>query len=121
VVNDTHGHFIGDQLLKKVAERLTALLRAEDTVARIGGDEFVILLTKLNDEQQVITTAEKVISEFAQPFHIAEQTLLAGVSIGIAFYPQHDDDPASLIKYADDAMYAAKRQGRNCYAIYQPK
>jgi diguanylate cyclase (GGDEF)-like protein len=121
VVNDTYGHVIGDQLLKKVAERLTALLRAEDTVARIGGDEFVILLTKLNDEQQVVTTAEKVISEFAKPFHIAEQTLLTGVSIGIAFYPQHDDDPASLIKYADDAMYVAKRLGRNCYAIYQPK
>jgi diguanylate cyclase (GGDEF)-like protein len=120
VVNDTHGHVIGDQLLKKVAERLTGLLRAEDTVARIGGDEFVILLPKLNDAQQLLATAEKVISELAQPFQIAEQTLLLGVSIGIALYPEHNDNPSNLIKLADDAMYVAKRLGRNCYHIYQP-
>lgn len=120
VVNDTHGHVIGDQLLKSVGERLTGLLRAEDTVARIGGDEFVILLPKLNDAIQLFATAEKVISELALPFHIAEQTLLLGVSIGIALYPEHNDNPSSLIKLADDAMYVAKRLGRNCYHIYQP-
>ncbi len=120
VVNDTYGHVIGDQLLKKVAERLTHLLRAEDTVARIGGDEFVILLPKLSDEQQLIATVEKVIKELDKPFQIAEKTLQVGVSIGIALYPQHDDNPNQLIKHADDAMYVAKRQGRNCYAVYQP-
>lgn len=120
VVNDTHGHVIGDLLLKKVAERLTSLLRAEDTVARIGGDEFVILLPKLNDAQQLIAMAEKVISELAQSFHIVEQALQVGVSIGIALYPQHNDNPSNLIKLADDAMYVAKRLGRNCYHIYQP-
>lgn len=120
VTNDTHGHVIGDQLLKKTGERLTGLLRAEDTVARIGGDEFVILLPKLKDEQQVIATAEKVISELAKPFDIAGKALQVGVSIGIALYPEHDDNPSHLIKYADDAMYVAKRKGRNCYAIYQP-
>lgn len=120
VVNDTHGHLIGDQLLKSVGERLTALLRAEDTVARIGGDEFVVLLPKIKDEQQLVATAEKVISELAQPFRIAEQSLQLGVSIGIALYPQHNDNPSNLIKYADDAMYVAKRLGRNCYHIYQP-
>jgi diguanylate cyclase (GGDEF)-like protein len=120
VINDTHGHVIGDQLLKSVGERLTGLLRAEDTVARIGGDEFVILLPKLNDERQLVATAEKVISELALPFQIADQTLQVGVSIGIALYPQHDDSPSNLIKYADDAMYVAKRLGRNCYHIYQP-
>jgi diguanylate cyclase (GGDEF)-like protein len=119
VVNDTHGHLIGDQLLKSVGERLTGLLRVEDTVARIGGDEFVVLLPKIKDEQQLVATAEKVISELAQPFHIAEQTLLVGVSIGIALYPQHDDKPSNLIKLADDAMYVAKRIGRNCYHVYQ--
>ncbi len=119
VVNDTHGHLIGDQLLKSVGERLTSLLRAEDTVARIGGDEFVVLLPKVKDEQQLVATAEKVISELAQPFHIAGQTLLVGVSIGIALYPQHDDKPSNLIKLADDAMYVAKRIGRNCYHVYQ--
>jgi diguanylate cyclase (GGDEF)-like protein len=120
VVNDTHGHLIGDQLLKKVGERLTTLLRAEDTVARIGGDEFVILLPKLSDEQQLIATAEKVINELAQPFNITGQILQVGVSIGIALYPQHGDEPGKLIKLADDAMYVAKRLGRNCYHIYQP-
>lgn len=120
VVNDTYGHVIGDQLLKKAGERLTGLLRAEDTVARIGGDEFVILLPKLKDEQQVIATAEKVISELDKPFDIAGKVLQVGVSIGIALYPEHDDNPSHLIKYADDAMYVAKRKGRNCYAIYQP-
>jgi diguanylate cyclase (GGDEF)-like protein len=120
VVNDTYGHLIGDQLLKKVGERLTALLRAEDTVARIGGDEFVILLPKLKDEQQLIATAEKVINELAQPFNITGQILQVGVSIGIALYPLHDDNPSNLIKLADDAMYVAKRLGRNCYHVYQP-
>lgn len=61
-----------------------------------------------------------MITELAKPFYIAEQTLILGVSIGIALYPEHDDNPSHLIKYADDAMYVAKRQGRNCYAIYQP-
>ena len=120
VVNDTHGHVVGDQLLKKAGERLTGLLRAEDTVARIGGDEFVILLPKFKEQQQVTATAKKVISELAKPFNIAGETLQVGVSIGIALYPEHDDNPSHLIKHADDAMYVAKRQGRNCYAIYQP-
>ena len=120
VVNDTHGHVMGDQLLKKAAERLTNLLRAEDTVARVGGDEFVILLAKINDEQQLMATAEKVINELDKPFYIAEKTLQVDVSIGIALYPQHDNKASQLIKHADDAMYVAKRQGRNCYAIYQP-
>jgi len=119
-VNDTHGHVIGDQLLKKAGERLTILLRAEDTVARIGGDEFVILLPKLKDEQQLIAMAEKVINELAQPFNIAGQILRVGVSIGIALYPEHGDNPSKLIKFADDAMYVAKRLGRNCYHVYQP-
>lgn len=120
VVNDTHGHLVGDQLLKQAAGRLTALLRAEDTVARIGGDEFVVLLPKISDDKQLIATAEKVISELAKPFYIADLTLQLGVSIGIALYPAHDDNPSKLIKYADDAMYVAKRLGRNCYHVYQP-
>ncbi len=121
VVNDTHGHHVGDQLLKNVGERLTTLLRAEDTVARIGGDEFIVLLPKLKDRRQLTITAEKIITELAKPFYIAEQTMHLGVSIGIALYPEHDDSPGKLIKFADDAMYAAKRLGRNCYVIYQPE
>ena len=89
-------------------------------VARIGGDEFVVLLSSLKDKEHLTATAEKVLIALAQPFHIADQALQLGASIGIALYPEHDDNPSNLIKFADDAMYVAKRQGRNSYAIYQP-
>lgn len=118
IVNDTNGHAIGDELLKLVAKRLTNLLRTEDTVARIGGDEFVVLLSALSDEQQAVAAAQKIVTELALPFVLAKQTLQLGVSVGIALYPQHADEPSDLISHADIAMYAAKRRGRNCYAIY---
>jgi diguanylate cyclase (GGDEF)-like protein len=117
-VNDTHGHFVGDQLLKSVANRLSKLQRKEDTVARIGGDEFVVLLPKIKGEQQAKAIAEKILSELAKPFSIENHSLQLGVSIGIAVYPKHQGAPHQLIKYADDAMYVAKRKGRNCYSIY---
>jgi diguanylate cyclase (GGDEF)-like protein len=119
VVNDSYGHVVGDTLLKLVSARLTNLLRAEDTVARIGGDEFVILLPTLTDAEQAIAAAQKVVSEIAQPFAIAEHRLQVGVSVGVALYPEHADEPNDLISLADIAMYVAKRKGRNCYAIYQ--
>jgi diguanylate cyclase (GGDEF)-like protein len=120
-VNDTHGHPVGDQLLKFVAARLTQLLRTEDTVARVGGDEFVILLPNLPNELLAIATAEKVVSALVNPFQIAGHTLKIGVSVGIAFYPEHDSNEKSLLIMADNAMYAAKRQGRNCYVLYRDK
>jgi diguanylate cyclase (GGDEF)-like protein len=120
-VNDVHGHPIGDQLLKFVAARLLQLSRAEDTVARVGGDEFVILLPHLPNELQAITTAEKVVKALVNPFQVAGKTLKIGVSVGIALYPEHDSNEKNLIKMADSAMYAAKRQGRNCYALYRDK
>ena len=120
IVNDTHGHVIGDLLLKNVAERLKALQRVEDTVARIGGDEFVVLLPKLKNLHQAENIANKIIGELDRPFVIDNHTLQLGVSVGIAVYPLHNENPKKLIKCADDAMYVAKRQGRNCYAIYQP-
>ena len=117
-VNDSYGHAVGDELLKTVAGRLIRLLREEDTVARIGGDEFIILLPKLRVEQQAIVTAEKIVSELAMPFNILGHSVHIGASVGIVLYPRHDIDPYNLIKYADSAMYVAKRQGRNCYSIY---
>lgn len=118
VVNDAHGHDVGDKLLIQVAERLTHLLRAEDTVARVGGDEFVVLLPDLSDEKQAIVAAEKIVSELIKPFVVAGHVLQLGASVGIALYPAHSDDLHHLIKFADSAMYVAKRQGRNCYSIY---
>lgn len=118
-VNDTHGHPVGDQLLKLVAIRLKGLLREEDTVARVGGDEFVILLSNLTSEAQAITMSEKIVKVLTDPFQVAGQRLNIGVSIGVALYPEHGVNESGLIKYADIAMYAAKRKGRNCYALYQ--
>ena len=119
MVNDTHGHPVGDQLLKLVAIRLKGLLRAEDTVARIGGDEFVILLSNLSSELQAITMAEKVVKVLTEPFQVTGKSLNIGVSVGVALYPEHDTNEKNLIRHADNAMYAAKRRGRSCYALYR--
>ena len=94
------------------------MLREEDTVARIGGDEFIVLLPKLRVEQEAITTAEKIVAELAMPFTIVGHLLQIGASVGIVLYAKHDNNPYNLIKYADSAMYVAKRQGRNCYSVY---
>lgn len=118
-VNDTYGHAAGDELLKLVATRLSSLLRSDDTVARIGGDEFVILLPTLVDADQAVIAADKIVKELAKPFVLAHQTLQLAVSIGVSLYPQHADEPSDLINRADIAMYVAKRKGRNCHAVYQ--
>ena len=118
-VNDTYGHAAGDELLKLVATRLSSLLRSDDTVARIGGDEFVILLPTLVDADQAVIAADKIVKELAKPFVLTHQTLQLAVSIGVALYPQHADEPSDLINRADIAMYVAKRKGRNCHAVYQ--
>lgn len=123
-VNDTHGHEAGDQLLRLVAIRLSNLLRADDSIARIGGDEFVILLTNIENENQTIVAAEKIINALAEPFSLLglatpSQIVQIGVSVGIAIYPDHGEAPSDLISHADIAMYSAKRKGRNCYAIYE--
>ena len=119
IVNDTYGHPVGDQLLKLVATRLKGLLRAEDTVARIGGDEFVILLSNLMSDLQAISMAEKVVKVLTEPFQLSGKSLNIGVSVGVALYPEHDTNEKNLIRHADNAMYAAKRQGRSCYALYR--
>jgi diguanylate cyclase (GGDEF)-like protein len=123
-INDQHGHSTGDILLKQVAERLTHLLRAEDTVARIGGDEFVIVLPHLSEEIQATNTAEKILAELFTPFQINQQSLQIGCSVGIALYHYTDEINETradmLIENADSAMYVAKRKGRNCYAFYEP-
>ena len=123
-VNDTHGHEAGDQLLRLVATRLSNLLRVDDSIARIGGDEFVILLPNIENENQTIVAAEKIINALAEPFSLLglatpSQIVQIGVSVGIAIYPDHGEAPNDLISHADIAMYSAKRKGRNCYAIYE--
>jgi diguanylate cyclase (GGDEF)-like protein/PAS domain S-box-containing protein len=120
-VNDSLGHSVGDELLKEVAKRLTKLLRGEDTVARIGGDEFVILLTGLKDDNYSTRLAERIISALKPAFKIDRHEIYSSFSIGIALYPNDGKDAEALFKSADSAMYRAKSQGKNSYFVHDPK
>ncbi|MGB9094566.1 MAG: diguanylate cyclase, partial [Gallionella sp.] len=119
-VNDTYGHGIGDLLLKEVATRIQDCLRDSDTAARIGGDEFVILLPAIESAADAGMVAEKIRISLNQPFVLAGHTLGIGSSIGVAVYPQHGGNEKLLVKSADIAMYHAKKNGRNNVKIYQP-
>lgn len=119
-INDTLGHTVGDQLLKAVSERLSRCLRDTDTIARIGGDEFVVLLPELSDGENSAVIAQKIILALTSPFYIGWNELYVSVSVGISHYPADGDDPDTLIKHADQAMYKAKEQGRNNYQVYTP-
>lgn len=121
-VNDQHGHDIGDLLLQEVARRLSCLVREADTVARLGGDEFAILIESLNDSRKVAVVAEKCVDALAQPFQLRGIECRIGVSIGVAIYPDDATSDEELLKKSDDAMYEAKRGGRNrvCFAPNAP-
>jgi diguanylate cyclase (GGDEF)-like protein/PAS domain S-box-containing protein len=120
LINDTLGHSCGDELLKQVAGRLTACVREGDTVARPGGDEFVIVLTEVSQPRDAARVAEKVIAAFDTPFAITDQRLRVTTSIGIAIYPiDGSDDVNELMKKADMAMYRAKEAGRNGYRFFE--
>ena len=119
-VNDTLGHNIGDLLLKEVAQRLRQCLRESDTVARIGGDEFIVMLPVLKGEQDASQVAEKIRRALEQAFGIAGHDLQISSSIGIAIYPQHGNEEKELIRNADVAMYYAKTGGRNNVKLYRP-
>jgi len=117
-VNDTHGHHIGDQLLQSVGERLTRTLREGDTLARMGGDEFMVLLPVIKEAANSSQIADKILSAFRQPFFCEGNKLFTSASIGIAVYPADGDDMDTLTKNADTAMYQAKSTGRNQYCLY---
>jgi diguanylate cyclase (GGDEF)-like protein len=110
-VNDTLGHAVGDLLLKRVAERLNQCVRAADTVARLGGDEFVVLIDGIRSEDNAFLCAEKIHKVFVEPFEIEQQHIEISPSIGVAVYPTHGEDEDQLLKYADMAMYDAKKLG----------
>jgi len=117
-VNDTLGHDVGDLLLKATAERLSAALRKGDTVARMGGDEFALILPDLKGVQDAIQVAQKIVESFRKPFLIDTHQLVVTTSIGIAVYPDDGIDEGVLVKNADIAMYQAKEAGRNRCQIY---
>ena len=117
-VNDTLGHSIGDRVLMAIAQRLQSAVRESDTVARIGGDEFVVLLPSIESRQDASTVAEKIRLALEQPFEISGHTIQIGCSLGIAVYPEHGEDEICLMKNADTAMYKAKQNGRNNVQMY---
>jgi diguanylate cyclase (GGDEF)-like protein/PAS domain S-box-containing protein len=117
-INDTLGHHIGDLLLQVVAEKLTGLLRKEDTVARFGGDEFVLVLPEQKDVQTALEVARKIIDTFRNAVVIEGHTLIITGSIGISLYPDHGRNIDTIMKNADRAMYRAKQAGRNQYHLY---
>ncbi|VAW73031.1 Sensory box/GGDEF family protein [hydrothermal vent metagenome] len=119
-INDSLGHAIGDRLLQDVAERLTQSMRQEDTVARMGGDEFTILLSHILHADNAAEVAEKILAAFEQPLHIDGHELFITFSIGISIYPGDANQSESLKKNADTAMYRAKERGRNNYQFYIP-
>ena len=117
-VNDTLGHAAGDQLLYQVAQRLKDCLRASDTVARFGGDEFTIVLPDVDGIRSAAQIAKKIIDEIAKPYQLDGNEVHITTSLGISLYPQHANNPAELIHHADGAMYQAKRQGKNQYHYF---
>jgi diguanylate cyclase (GGDEF)-like protein len=119
-VNDTFGHRAGDQVLLTVASRMTRALRDEDTVARLSGDEFGVLLPHMSDLRGVVTVAEKLMAVFRAPLALADKSLVVTPSVGVAVFPQDGDSPEELVACADAAMYRAKDQGRNTYEIFSP-
>jgi len=118
-INDTLGHAIGDQLLRSVAERLVAGIRASDTVSRQGGDEFVILLSGIAHAEDAALSAKKILSSLSMPHRVAEHDLQITISIGISVYPDDGTDAEILVKNADVAMLNAKDNGRNNYQFFK--
>ncbi len=117
-INDSLGHAIGDQLLQEVASRLQCSVKEDDTVARMGGDEFVILLSDIEDIEQVVQVARRTLEAMSLPILVNEQELVITCSLGISIYPEDGVSLDSLIQNADSAMYRAKEAGRNSYQLY---
>lgn len=117
-VNDNYGHEMGDKLLMQVADRLKTIIRNADFVARIGGDEFTVILWKLSEKEHIIKIAKKICYNLSQPFEIDSKTFYVSASIGISIFPNDGNDSIAMMKAADAAMYYVKRHGKNnfCFA-----
>lgn len=117
-VNDRSGHAAGDQLLQESARRIVACVRGTDTVARIGGDEFTVILTEVNKILHVEILAQEILDALARPFSIAGKEVHISASVGVTLYPQDAGTPADLMRNADQAMYVAKQAGRNRFSFF---
>ncbi len=114
-VNDSLGHDTGDALLREAAKRITACVRKSDTVARMGGDEFTVIISNVRTPASVERVTKKIVASLASRFDLDGKSCTVSASIGIAFYPDNGETAAQLVKVADDAMYSAKYSGKNCY------
>ena len=119
LINDSLGHTLGDRLLKDVAARLKGCVREQDTVARVGGDEFVVVLSGVKGEAEAATAASRIVKTITGKFVVQGHSLNTSCSLGISMFPQHSDDCDTLIKYADQAMYTAKENGRNNFRFFK--
>jgi diguanylate cyclase (GGDEF)-like protein len=117
-VNDHFGHEAGDRLLTQVAANFKAIVRQTDSVARIGGDEFIVLITDIDGETSLITKIENLLNEASRPLEFKGHKISIGASVGIALYPDHGDDAETLLHHADQAMYQAKNQGKNTFRFF---
>ncbi|HHU94363.1 MAG TPA: EAL domain-containing protein [Alcaligenaceae bacterium] len=119
-VNDTLGHNVGDQLLKEASKRLLSCVRDTDTVARIGGDEFTVIVSDVPNQAVVERICEEILVKIAQPYQLGENVATVSASIGVTMYPEDASDAGEILKNADMAMYAAKECGRNQYCFFLP-
>ena len=120
-VNDTYGHKIGDDLLIYVANSFKSDVRKTDTVARIGGDEYIIILSNIHHSQEAVEIAQTIIKNINKPIKISEHIINIGASIGISIYPDHTEDEETLIKIADNMMYESKNKGKNRVELFSNK
>jgi len=118
VINDTLGHHVGDTLLRMVSQRLTSVVRQDDVIYRVGGDEFAMILNHAEDVERVKTIAEKFIRVLSEPFILNDRNLYVGVSIGASICPKDGNDVAQLLRNADAAMYHAKSHGKNKFQLF---
>jgi len=119
-INDSLGHAAGDSVLKIISKRLEDIVRKEDTVARLSGDEFTIIIEELKHPEDASKLAEKILETLQEPIHINMHKLYVSGSVGISMYPEDAEDAQDLLKYADTAMYKAKEEGRDNYQFYSP-
>jgi len=117
-INDTYGHEVGDAVLIEVAKRLKTCVRESDTVARLAGDEFLILLENFHSKESIATIAKLLVQTLQMPIELEDKELRVTCSIGITIYPNDSNDAQRLIRYADYAMYQAKKTGKNNFIFY---
>jgi diguanylate cyclase (GGDEF)-like protein len=118
LINDSFGHQAGDAVLIEAARRMEKCVRQEDVVARFGGDEFLIMLLDLNHPEDVIPVIKKLLERLAEPYVVEGQDLHLTASLGIGVYPEHGSEANILIRHADEALYAAKRRGKNQFRFF---